>query len=210
MPDKRRVYRAVDRREANSFSLGRFGRRCGLSSAHELQSRTQIFTRVLIFQFPQARLVWPRKLHTELDVRTEFRAPVAFVVLNFKCESLTLHMRHQQSYGTFVRCMPRLILVTSFLIVKNNSPADLSACFINLEVDTREVVHFPFPGSAEGRFLRNSCCTLRDKGRRLDGKHGNSSQYRDQRYPANFHFANLPDVTSSNTTPPSLPAVKSW
>jgi len=161
------------------LSLGRFRRRCGRSSAHELQSRTKIFTRVLIFQFPPSRLVWPRKLHAELDVRTEFRAPVTFVVLNLKCESLTLQARHQQRYGTFARYMPRLIGVTAFLISKNNGRADLPARFINLEVDTREVIHFPFPGSGEGRFLRNSCRRPRDKRRRLDKKHSHTSQYSD-------------------------------
>ncbi|PYU66223.1 MAG: hypothetical protein DMG49_22635 [Acidobacteria bacterium] len=121
----------------------------------------------LDFPVSTSRLVWPRKLHAELDVRTEFRAPVTFVVLNLKCESLTLQARHQQRYGTFARYMPRLIGVTAFLISKNNGRADLPARFINLEVDTREVIHFPFPGSGEGRFLRNSCRRPRDKRRRL-------------------------------------------
>ena len=82
---------------------------------------------------------------------------MAFVVLDFKRESLTFHMRHQhqQGNGTFGRYMPWRTGIAAFLEIKNHEAADFSVRVFNLEIDPWEVIHFPFPGSGERRLRVN-------------------------------------------------------
>jgi hypothetical protein len=59
--------------------------------------------------------------------------------------------------------MPRFIGVTAFLKVENNCPTDLPARFINIKIDSWEVIHFPFPGSRERRLRVNWYGRLQEK-----------------------------------------------
>ena len=108
-----------------------------------------------ILWLPQERLVWPSKLHGELYIRPELRAGVAFVVLDFKRESLTFRMRHQQWNGTFRRYMPWSTGIAAHLEIENHDAVDFSVCLFNRAIAPWEVIHFPFPGSGERRLRVN-------------------------------------------------------
>jgi len=48
--------------------------------------------------------------------------------------------------------MPCSIGIAALLEIENHHAADFSICFFNLEIDHWEVIHFPFPGSANEDF----------------------------------------------------------
>ena len=88
---------------------------------------------------------------------------MAFVMLRLKRQGLTFHVRRQQCRRIFGRCTPRTIRIAAFLVVKNYVAADFSACLLNLKIDAREVVHFPFPDSGERRLRMNRHGRLQEK-----------------------------------------------
>jgi hypothetical protein len=89
---------------------------------------------------------------------------VAFVVLDFKRESLTFRMQHQQWNGTFRHYMPWSTGIAALLEIENHDAVDFSVCVFNLEIDPWEVIHFPFPGSVERRLRVHWHGRLGEKG----------------------------------------------
>src|SRR2546421_6241152 len=88
---------------------------------------------------------------------------MAFVMLYLKHQGLAFHVRRQQCRRIFRRCTPRAIGIAAFLIVRNNVAADFSVVFLDIEIDSWKVVHFPFPGSGKRRLRVNWNGRLHEK-----------------------------------------------
>ncbi len=116
---------------------------------------------------------------------------MAFVVLDFKRESLTFYMRHQhqQGNGTFGRYMPWSTGIAVFLEITNHEAADFSVRVFNLEIDPWEVIHFPFPGSGERRLRVNW------HGRFKEKEYYKACQCGDDRHLVGFHVLTLNNKT---------------
>ena len=165
----------------------------GFASAHELQSRTELFVLSCssFSRFHSCASFGPASSILELYIRPERGAGVTFVVLDFKRESLTFHMRHQHQLGngTFGRYMPWRTGIAAFLEIKNHEAADFSVRVFNLEIDPWEVIHFPFPGSGERRLRVNW------HGRFEEKEYYKACQCGDDRHLVGFHVLTLNNKT---------------